>query len=216
MSVSTSRLIVTVRLYSLPQGSQLLRHLGPNWYDPLPRDLPLAVPTAADRPRREDSKVVGGAAATLAVNPQLGRNAQWVWTYGEECMKFDASCFSIAKVVEALTRHYASVVAPNTIYIFCSDWSVLTAMSDPRSRAAHEAVLLFNSSLTSFCKAHEDTLIILAWTPVDFTLERQRTAHELATEACLRDPLSGLRHVQSAAKQKDNTRKEAVEDWAQD
>ncbi|KAH9010830.1 hypothetical protein EDB85DRAFT_2160691 [Lactarius pseudohatsudake] len=62
----------------------------------------------------------------------------------------------------------------------------------------------------------QDTLIILAWTPVDFTLERQTTARELAAEACLRDPPSGLRRVQSAAKQKDSARKEAVEDWAQD
>ncbi|KAH9168440.1 hypothetical protein EDB89DRAFT_1909283 [Lactarius sanguifluus] len=165
---------------------------------------------------REDGKVVGSAAATLAVNPQLGRDTQWVWTYGEECMKFDASCFGIAKAVEALTCLYASVVAPDTIYIFCSDWSALTATSDPILRAAHKAALLFNSSLTSFCNAHENTLIILAWTPVDFTLERHQTTCELATEACQRDPPSGLRRVQSAAKQKDSARKEAVENWAQD
>ena len=145
---------------------------------------------------REDGKVVGAAAATLTVDPEWGGDAQWEWTNGEECQKFDASCFGIAKTAEALTRHYASIVSPDTIYISCADWSALTATSHPRSNSTHEAALLFKSSLTSFCEAHEDTLIILAWTPVDFTLERQEIARELATAACLRNSPSGLRRAQ--------------------
>ncbi len=65
-------------------------------------------------------------------------------------------------------------------------------------------------------EAHEVTLIILARTPVDFTLEIQEIARELATAACLRHPPSGLRRVQSVADQKDRARKKAVQEWAQD
>jgi len=53
--------------------------------------------------------VVGGAVATLTASPEWGRDAQWEWTYGEECKESDAGCFGLVKTAEALARHYESV-----------------------------------------------------------------------------------------------------------
>ncbi|KAH9022177.1 hypothetical protein EDB85DRAFT_1895368 [Lactarius pseudohatsudake] len=166
---------------------------------------------------RQDGKVVGGAAATMKLGIDCGEGpAEWKWTYGESCKVFDASCFGLAKTVEAINQRFTNRTAPKTIYIFCSDSSAINAVSNPRSKSAHDAALLFHFSLTSFCTTHADTKFTLVWTPVDFMLESQESARALATEACLRDPPTGLTRVMSAAYQKDEARKKAFREWAQE
>ena len=89
-------------------------------------------------------------------------------------------------------------------------------MTNPRSKSAQQAALLFHFSLTSFTTSHPSSRIILVWTPLDYGLERQTRARELAMEACQWDPPGGLHQVQSAAFQKDRARIRAFEEWARD
>jgi hypothetical protein len=56
-----------LRLYRLPQASQLLRRLGPEWHVPSPEDLPLAVPVSRTGPgrRRHRPTVLEALAARI-------------------------------------------------------------------------------------------------------------------------------------------------------
>ena len=89
-------------------------------------------------------------------------------------------------------------------------------MINPRSKSAQKAALLFHHSLTSFTLTHPTSRFVLAWSPLDFTLERQMRARALAKAACLQEPPNGLDQIQSAAFQKDRARIKAYEEWAQD
>ena len=165
---------------------------------------------------REDGKIVGAAAATLTQGSQWGTQPEWSWTYGEMVKQFNVDCFGLAKTTEALTQRFAHQRVPEVIYIFCPSSSVLQAMINQRSKSAQKAVLLFHHSLTSFTLTHPTSRFILAWSPLDFTLERQMQAHALAKAACLQEPPNGLDQIQSAAFQKDRARIKAYEEWAQD
>ncbi len=89
---------------------------GKDWTKTLSRSLPdlsiaaVHVASALTNRGREDGKVIGGAASTSMASPEWGGDTQWEWTYGEECKKFDPSCFGLAKTAEALTRHDESMV----------------------------------------------------------------------------------------------------------
>jgi hypothetical protein len=73
----------------------------------------------------------------------------------------------------------------------------------------HSSSLFFR-----FCETtHADTKSVLAWTPADFTLGGQEVAQALVDEACLFDPLLGLKHIMLAAYQKDEARKTAFRTW---
>jgi hypothetical protein len=187
-----------LRLYRLPRSSQLLRRLGPRWYAPRPGDLPLPVPTPANRPQpnsiarqptsleelaarvpsdgpridvtaippwevpiwtdrvsymgvinpltrrrwthdlhwstegmniaivhvaatitnegRDDGKIVGGAAASVKLGTRWGERPKvGGWTLGERVKQFDVDCFAIAKTIESLVIHFATVPPPRRI-----------------------------------------------------------------------------------------------------
>ena len=165
---------------------------------------------------REDGKVVGAVAATLMQGSQWGTQPKWSWTYGKKIKQFDINCFGIAKTVEALTQRFAHQRALEVIYIFCPSLSALQAVINLRSKSTQKAALLFHLSLTSFTLTHPTTHFILAWSPLDFTLERQMQACALAKAACSQEPPNGINQIQSAAYQKDRARIKAYEMWAQD
>ena len=165
---------------------------------------------------REDNKVVGAAAATMMQGSQWSSRPEWSWTQGEMTMQFDAECFGLAKTVEALTLHFADQDAPEVLYIFCTGSSALQAVTNPRSKSAQKAALLFHFSLTSFTLTHPSSRFVLVWTPLDHSLERQTRARTLAKVACQLEPQEGLDQIQSAAFQKDRARIRAYEAWAQD
>jgi hypothetical protein len=131
-------------------------------------------------------------------------------------IQFDVDCFGLAKAAEALTQLFTHRDPPELTYIFSPSSSAIQAVSNPRSKSAQKAALLFHFSLTSFITAHPSARIILVWSPLDYALERQMRARALATEACQRDPPEGLNSIQSAAFQKDRVRTKAFEEWAQD
>jgi hypothetical protein len=64
---------------------------------------------------RDDSKMVGGAAAVTIMGLKVGETSRlpdrglgegvaWSWPYGTDCLQFDVSCFGIAKTIEAMTQ----------------------------------------------------------------------------------------------------------------
>src|SRR6266702_2884581 len=164
---------------------------------------------------RPDGKVVGGAAATMKLGVQRGEGLAERSCQNWACCKaFDTSCFGLAKTMVALTTRFSSQKPPDHIYIFCSDSSAIRAVTNPRSKSAHDAALLFHASLTALCDSHANSKFTLVWTPVDFLLEEQEVARALATEACQCDPLSGLKRIMMAAYQKDDARKQAFQTWA--
>ncbi len=155
------------------------------------------------------------ATATMKLGVQSGEGlAEWSWQYGECCKAFDTSCFRLVKTMAALTTHFSSQKPPDHIYIFCSDSSAIHTVTNPRSKLAHDAALLFHASLTALCNSHTNSKFTLVWTPVDFLLEEQEVAWALATEACQCDPLLGLKCIMTAAYQKDDTCKQAFQMWA--
>ena len=73
-----------LRLYRLPHSSQLLRRLGPQWYAPRHRDLPLPVPTPVNRPQpknisRHPTSLEALAARIPARGPRVDVTAIPLW-----------------------------------------------------------------------------------------------------------------------------------------
>ena len=166
---------------------------------------------------REDGKIVGGAAASVKLGTRWGeRPTVGGWTLGEGVKQFDVDCFAIAKTIEALSIHFATVPPPDALYILSPSSSALQAIQNPRSQSAQAHALLFHHSLTSFFSRHKDPRFILVWTPRDEELEGQTMARSCAQETCKQEPPGGLAIVNSAAFQKDQARIRAYEEWAQD
>ena len=124
----------------------------------------------------DNNTPVGGATAVCisSSNPTgMEHYLTYSWLYSTNCLQFDASCFSITKMAEALTLHYYTHPPLAHLFLFCSDYSAFLAVTNPRSWSAQTAALLFHSSLTSFVTTHPHTRITLVWTPDDPLLHPQ-------------------------------------------
>lgn len=89
-------------------------------------------------------------------------------------------------------------------------------MTNPRSKSAQEAALLFLVSATPFFVSQPAASFILVWSLIDTELKWQCEARELAAGACRLTHPAGQNQIQSAAFQKDRARVKAFEEWAQD
>ena len=118
---------------------------------------------------------------------------------------------------ESLAERYGEGTAPPLfIYIFGVDNLALQAVCNPRSLKAHSSCIRFHKVLTNFFLIHRDVRLILAWSPKNEDLFPDRLTRELATEAALEFPPSGMDSVQSTAYQKDRARRRAFSQWEEE
>lgn len=66
---------------------------------------------------------------------------------GERVKQYDVDCFGIAKMIEALSIHFATTPPLDVFYILSPSSSALQAIRNPCNKAS---TLLFHQSLTSF------------------------------------------------------------------
>jgi hypothetical protein len=106
-----------LRLYRLPQASQLLRRLGPDWYVLGQGDLPLLVPRSRVLPGKRNQCPTALEALALKV-PSKGPRvdvvaiAPWEvpnWVTGTELTQFNADTYVLARVAEVLAQCYTAV-----------------------------------------------------------------------------------------------------------
>ena len=138
-------------------------------------------------------------------------------TVGSEVTQFDVGVCALAMAGESLAERYgAGTAPPQFIYIFRADNLALQAIRNPRSLKAHSSCIHFHKALTTFFLIHRDVRLILAWSPKNDDLHPDRLARELAAEAALEFPPSGMDSVQSAAYQKDRARRCAFSQWEEE
>lgn len=77
------------------------------------------------------------------------------------------------------------------------------------------SVLFFHRSLTSFCSRHRNAGITLTWSPVHRDRIQDSTVRYKALAACTLTPRASLNRVQSAAYQKQVTKRQAFTKWAE-
>ena len=124
--------------------------------------------------------------------------------------------FGLAKAAEWLNHFYTDCAPPEHIYILCQNTSALQGITKVSSYDNQTSILLFYQSLTSFCSQHRDVDITLAWSPVNRDRIQDTTAWLKAMMACTLTPRASLNRVQSAAYQKQVTRKWAFTKWAEE
>jgi hypothetical protein len=183
-----------LRLYRLPRPSQLLSRLGPDWYVAGQGNLPMVVARSCALPGKRNQRPTALEALALKV-PSSGPKVD----------------------LTVLASSYSDGVAPPlTIYLFNTSTSAIQAVKNPRSIKAHSFALRFHKALTTLFLSHRDVHIIMCWAPRDDELEGSRLASYLATRACrvdLADLPNGMDRVQSAAYQKDRTRRRTFLNW---
>ena len=149
-----------------------------------------------------DLTVVGGTALVSCRGGEEPKSLKR--TVRLEVTQFNMGVCALAMAGESLVERYGEGTAPPpVIYIFGADNSVLQAVCNPHSLKAHSYCVRFHKALTSFFLLHRDVRLILTWSPKNEDLFPNQIAMELAAEAAMESPPSGMDSVQSAAYQKD-------------
>ena len=162
-----------------------------------------------------DLAMVGGAALVSCRGGEEPKSLKR--TVGLEVTQFDMGVCALAMAGESLAERYREGTAPPpVIYIFGVDNSALQAICNLRSLKAHSYCVRFHKALTTFFLLHRDMRLILAWSPKNEDLYPDHRATELATEAAMEFPLSGMDSVQSAAYQKDQAQRRAFTQWEEE
>ena len=162
-----------------------------------------------------DLTMVGGAALVSCCGGEEPKSLKR--TVGLEVTQFDAGVCALAMAGESLAERYGPGTAPPpVIYIFGADNSALQAIRNLRSLKAHSYCVRFHRALTTFFLIHRDVRLTLAWAPKNEDLYPDHLAMELATEAVMEFPLSGMDSIQSAAYQKDCARCCAFSQWEEE
>ena len=193
------------------------------WVDDLYENLPasgaviLNVAGTISNKGRFDDLMVGGSAATLT-SWEDGEpwNRTKRWGLGTGVVQNDVAMFGIAKAAEWLNQTYADRPPPSHAYILCTNSSALQGITKVSSYDNQNSVLLFHHALTSFCSQHREVGITLVWSPVQRERSQDTTTRAKAMEACTHTPRASLNRVQSAAYQKQATRKRAFDKWAEE
>lgn len=69
---------------------------------------------------------------------------------GERVKQYDVDCFGIAKMIKALSIHFATTPPLDVFYILSPSSSALQAIRNPCNKSVQASTLLFHQSLTSF------------------------------------------------------------------
>ena len=166
---------------------------------------------------RFDDLVVGGSAATLTTwENGRARNRTKHWSLGTGVVQNDVALFGIAKAAEWLHLFYADQTPPEHVYILCQNTSALQGITKVSSHDNQKSILLFHRALTMFCTQHRKVDITLVWSPVNRERDQDTAARRKALEACAVTPRASLNRVQSAAYQKQVTRRRAFAKWAKE
>ena len=162
-----------------------------------------------------DLTMVGGAALVSCHGVEEPKSLKRM--VGSEVTQFGVGVCALAMAGESLAERYGQGTAPPPIiYIFGADNSVLQAIRNLRSLKAHSYCIRFHKALTTFFLTHRDVRLILAWSPKNKDLFPDHLATELAAEAVMEFPPSGMDSVQSAAYQKDRAQCCAFTQWEEE
>jgi len=166
---------------------------------------------------RFDNLMVGGCAAMPTTHEDRHpHNQTKFWGLGTEVVQNDVTLFGLAKVAEWLDLLYTDCRPPRHIYLLCSNSSALQGIMKVASYDNQRSVLLFHRALTSLCSHHRDVGITLTWSPVCREQAQDSTVRLKALTACKITPCALLNRVQSAAYQKQDTRRRAFLKWAEE
>ena len=222
--------VVAIPPWEVPIWEAKLNHMGAacpqerkKWVDNLYEGLPTSsasiinVAGTVSNQGRFDDLIVGGSAATLTTYEDGEvRNQTKFWALGTGVVQNDVALFGLAKAAEWLNHFYTDRAPPEHIYILCQNTSALQGITKVSSYDNQTSILLFHQLLTSFCSQHRDVDITLAWSLVNRDWVQDTTARLKAMTACTLTPRASLNRVQSAAYQKQVTRKRAFTKWAEE
>ena len=136
------------------------------------------------------------------------------WCLGTEVTQYDVDLFAISKAAEWLSAEYSCAPTPLHIYILSGNDLALRHITNTRSHDNQTELLLWHTSLTTFCNSHRDTSITLVWSPVCQSRSQDTGARRAALQACTHAPLSTLNRVQSASYVKQKARQRAYHQWS--
>ena len=222
--------VVAVPPWETPNWEAHLNHMGVSrpqdrkkWVDELYKGLPtsgaaiISVAGTISNQGRFDNLMVGGSAAILTTHEDDKIQDQTKhWGLGTGVVQNDVTLFGIAKATEWLNLVYSGQTPPKHVYLLCQNSSALQGITKVSSYDNQKSVLLFHHSLTSFCSQHRGVGITLVWSPVDRDRVQDSTVRLKALAACTLTPRASLNRVQSAAYQKQVTRRRAFTKWAEE
>ena len=223
--------VVAVPPWEVPIWEARMNHMGTTcpqerkrWVDDLYKGLNssdtaiINVVGTISNQGRFDNLMVGGSAATLTTPGKGGvaRDRTKQWGQGTDVVQNDVVLFGLAKAAEWLQRYYAERPPPKHVYFLCQNSSALQGITKVSSHDNQNSVLLFHRSLTTFCSQHSQVGVTLVWSPVNRKRDQDTATRHKALEACKLTPRASLNRVQSAAYQKQVTRRLAFTKWAEE
>jgi hypothetical protein len=138
------------------------------------------------------------------------QNQTRYWGLGTGVEQNNIMLFGLAKAAKWLNFFYMDQPPPNHIFLLCQNSSALQGITKVLSYDNQSSILLFHHSLTSFCSQHRAIGITLVWSPVHQDRVQDSMVQLKALTACMLTPCASLNQVQSAAYQKQITRRQAV------
>ena len=223
--------VVAVPPWEVPIWEARMNHMGTTrpqerkrWVDDLYKGLNssdaaiINVAGTISNQGRFDNLMVGGSAATLTTPGKGGvaRDRTKQWGQGTDVVQNDVALFGLAKAAEWLQHYYAERPLPKHVYFLCQNSSALQGITKVLSHDNQNSVLLFHRSLTTFCSQHSQVGVTLVWSPVNRKWDQDTATRHKALEVCKLTLRASLNRVQSAAYQKQVTRRLAFTKWAEE